>query len=94
MKEQAIRTTVDIPASLYRKLKEQAVAQGRSIRDSETTKMARPLEGKKNSFILKFFESTRGKPKKLSWFVPSPPPLAQRFQDAQQRELAAEVALV
>ena len=31
MKEQAIRTTVDIPASLYRKLKEQAAAQGRSI---------------------------------------------------------------
>src|SRR6266568_5611958 len=33
MKEQAIRTTVDIPASLYRKLKEQAAAQGRSIRE-------------------------------------------------------------
>jgi hypothetical protein len=32
-KEQAIRTTVDIPASLYRKLKEQAAAQGRSIRE-------------------------------------------------------------
>lgn len=33
IKEQAIRTTVDIPASLYRKLKEQAAAQGRSIRE-------------------------------------------------------------
>jgi hypothetical protein len=33
MKEQAIRTTVDIPASLYRKLKQQAAAQGRSIRE-------------------------------------------------------------
>jgi hypothetical protein len=33
VKEQAIRTTVDIPASLYRKLKEQAAAQGRSIRE-------------------------------------------------------------
>src|SRR5258708_31576093 len=33
MKEQAIRTTVDIPASLYRRLKEQAAAQGRSIRE-------------------------------------------------------------
>ena len=33
MKEQVIRTTVDIPASLYRKLKEQAAAQGRSIRE-------------------------------------------------------------
>ena len=33
MKEQAVRTTVDIPASLYRKLKEQAAAQGRSVRE-------------------------------------------------------------
>jgi hypothetical protein len=33
MKEQTVRTTVDIPASLYRKLKEQAAAQGRSIRE-------------------------------------------------------------
>jgi hypothetical protein len=33
MKEQAIRTTVDIPVSLYRKLKAQAAAQGRSIRE-------------------------------------------------------------
>jgi hypothetical protein len=33
MKEQAVRTTVDIPASLYRKLKDQAAAQGRSIRE-------------------------------------------------------------
>ena len=33
MKEQAIRTTVVIPVSLYRKLKAQAAAQGRSIRE-------------------------------------------------------------
>jgi hypothetical protein len=33
MKERAVRTTVDIPASLYRKLKEQAAAQGRSLRE-------------------------------------------------------------
>jgi len=33
MKEQAVRTTVDIPVSLYRKLKEQAAAQGRSVRE-------------------------------------------------------------
>lgn len=33
MKEQAVRTTVDIPASLYRKLKQQAAAQGRSVRE-------------------------------------------------------------
>ena len=33
MKQEAIRTTVDIPVSLYRKLKEQAAAQGRSVRE-------------------------------------------------------------
>jgi hypothetical protein len=33
MKQEAVRTTVDIPASLYRKLKEQAAAQGRSVRE-------------------------------------------------------------
>jgi hypothetical protein len=33
MKQESIRTTVDIPAPLYRKLKEQASASGRSVRD-------------------------------------------------------------
>jgi len=33
VKSEAIRTTVDIPAPLYRKLKEQAAAQGRSVRE-------------------------------------------------------------
>jgi hypothetical protein len=33
MKRKAIRTTVDIPASFYRRLKEQAAAQGRSVRE-------------------------------------------------------------
>jgi hypothetical protein len=33
MKQDAVRTTVDIPVSLYRKLKEQAAAQGRSVRE-------------------------------------------------------------
>ena len=33
MKPEVIRTTVDIPASLYRRLKEQAAAQGRSVRE-------------------------------------------------------------
>jgi hypothetical protein len=33
MKTESVRTTVDIPASLYRKLKSQAAAQGRSTRD-------------------------------------------------------------
>lgn len=33
MKDESIRTTVDIPAPLYRKLKEQAAVKGRSIRE-------------------------------------------------------------
>ena len=33
MKQQSVRTTVDIPAPLYRKLKEQAAARGHSIRE-------------------------------------------------------------
>lgn len=33
MKTEKIRTTVDIPAPLYRKLKEQAAAQGCSARE-------------------------------------------------------------
>ena len=33
MKKQAVRTTVDIPVPLYRKLKAQAAAQGRSVRE-------------------------------------------------------------
>ncbi len=33
MKQESIRTTVDIPAPLYRKLKERAAARGRSVRE-------------------------------------------------------------
>src|SRR5258707_7106050 len=33
MKPESVRTTVDIPAPLYRKLKEQAAAQGHSVRE-------------------------------------------------------------
>jgi hypothetical protein len=33
MKQEAVRTTVDIPVSLYRKLKQRAAAQGRSVRE-------------------------------------------------------------
>jgi hypothetical protein len=33
MKPETVRITVDIPAPLYRKLKEMAAAKGRSIRD-------------------------------------------------------------
>jgi hypothetical protein len=33
MKQESVRTTVDIPMPLYRKLKEQAAARGESIRE-------------------------------------------------------------
>ena len=33
MKQECVRTTVDIPAPLYRKLKEQAAARGHSVRE-------------------------------------------------------------
>jgi hypothetical protein len=33
MKHDSVRTTVDIPAPLYRKLKEQAAARGHSVRE-------------------------------------------------------------
>jgi hypothetical protein len=33
MKQDSVRTTVDIPAPLYRKLKAQAAANGRSVRE-------------------------------------------------------------
>ncbi len=33
MKQESVRTTVDIPALLYRKLKERAAARGRSVRE-------------------------------------------------------------
>jgi len=33
VKKEAVRTTVDIPTSLYRRLKRQAAAQGRSVRE-------------------------------------------------------------
>jgi hypothetical protein len=33
VKQEAVRTTVDIPTSLYRRLKEQAAARGRSVRE-------------------------------------------------------------
>lgn len=32
MKQESVRTTVDIPGPLYRKLKEQAAARGSSVR--------------------------------------------------------------
>ena len=32
MKQESVRTTVDIPTPLYRRLKQRAAAQGRSVR--------------------------------------------------------------
>ena len=54
MKEDAVRTTVDIPASLYRKLKEQAAAQGRSVRDLV-------VAGARSTLV----EGTRPRPKRV-----------------------------
>jgi len=54
MKRDTIRTTVDVPAPLYRKLKEQAAAQGRSIRELI-------LRGISNSLL----ESKRPRPKRV-----------------------------
>jgi hypothetical protein len=48
VKQEAVRTTVDIPASLYRRLKEQAAAQGRSVRELILAGAKRSLvEGKR-----------------------------------------------
>ena len=33
MKQESVRTTIDIPASLYRQLKKQAAATGHSVRE-------------------------------------------------------------
>lgn len=33
MKQESVRTTVDIPASIYRRLKQQAAARGSSVRE-------------------------------------------------------------
>jgi len=33
MRQESVRTTVDIPAPLYRRLKEQAAARGSSVRE-------------------------------------------------------------
>ncbi|HXE89708.1 MAG TPA: hypothetical protein VNK82_01960 [Terriglobales bacterium] len=48
MKQESVRTTVDIPATLYRKLKQQAAAQGRSVRELILTGVRTTLlEGKR-----------------------------------------------
>jgi hypothetical protein len=52
--EDAVRTTVDIPTSLYRRLKKQAAAQGRSVRDLI-------LAGAKSTLV----EGKRPRPKRV-----------------------------
>ncbi len=54
MKQESVRTTVDIPVSLYRKLKQQAAAQGRSTRDLILAGIKRAL-----------LESQRPRPKRV-----------------------------
>jgi hypothetical protein len=54
VKQAAVRTTVDIPASLYRRLREQAAAPGRSVRELI-------LAGARCSFV----EGKRPRPKKV-----------------------------
>lgn len=54
MKQASVRTTVDIPGPLYRKLKEQAAAKGRSIRELV-------LAGVRNVLL----EGQRPRPKKV-----------------------------
>jgi hypothetical protein len=62
MKQDSVRTTVDIPAALYRKLKQQAAAQGRSVRElilagvQNTILVSRPALNKRVRFPL--IEST------------------------------------
>lgn len=55
---------------------------------------ARALERKQDSFIPQFFEACGCEPKQLCWLPARMLPFAERFQDAQERKLAAEVALV
>ena len=56
VKQEAVRTTVDIPASLYRRLKEQAAAQGRSVRELI-------LAGARSTLL----EGKRPRPKRVSF---------------------------
>ena len=54
VKQESVRTTVDIPTSLYRRLKEQAAAQGRSVRELI-------LAGAKSALV----EGKRPRPKRV-----------------------------
>jgi hypothetical protein len=49
VKQETVRTTVDIPTSLYRRLKEKVAAQGRSVRELILAGARSPLvEGKRS----------------------------------------------
>lgn len=58
MKQESIRTTIDIPAPLYRKLKEQAALRGKSIRElvlagvKSVLLQARPARSRRVRFPL------------------------------------------
>ena len=54
VKQESVRTTVDIPTCLYRRLKEQAAAQGRSVRELI-------LAGAKSALV----EGRRPRPKRV-----------------------------
>ena len=56
MKQESVRTTVDIPAHTYRKLKEQSAATGQSIRELVLAGVNRVL-----------LEGQRPKPKRLQF---------------------------
>ncbi len=58
MKQESVRTTIDIPAPLYRKLKEQAAMRGESVRElvlagvKNILLQARPARSKRVQFPL------------------------------------------
>jgi hypothetical protein len=49
MAEESIRTTIDIPAPIYRKLKEQAAARGSSVRELVLAGVKRVLVNSRRS---------------------------------------------
>jgi len=61
MRKTAIRTTLDIPAPIYRELKEQAAQQGRSMRDlllsGAASVLLRPQRPKKRTVRFPLIDS-------------------------------------
>jgi len=62
VRKQSVRTTLDIPAPIYRKLKEQAAQQGRSVRDlllsGAETVLLRPQRPTKRTVRFPLIDST------------------------------------